>query len=65
MNTLDRARAKRCDAVDWSLLKQGDFTYSKDITRNPLLCESATFLLHFFVLRQWEKVSFSGMKAGF
>ena len=29
MNTFDRVRAKRCDAVDWGLLKQGDFTYSK------------------------------------
>ena len=44
MNTFDRVRVKRCDAVDWGVLKQGDFTYSKEITRNPLLCESATFL---------------------
>ena len=47
----ERVRAKRCDAVDWGLLKQGDSTtrtwISKEITRNSLLCESGTFLLHF------------------
>ena len=52
-----RGEHVRCDAVDWGLLKQ-DFIYSKEITRNSLLCESGTFFAAFFVLRQWEKVSF-------
>ena len=51
----ERVRAKRCDAVDWGLLKQGDSTYlhsnlvfERNYTKLPsLLCESGTFLLHF------------------
>ena len=60
----ERVWAKRCDAVDCGLLKQGDFTYSKEITRNSLLCESATFFLHFWSEPNWEKMKFSGMKTG-
>ena len=64
----ERVRAKRCDAVDWGLLKQGDSTYlhsNLDFERNYTKLPSMwirNFFYCIFVLWQWGKVSFSGMK---
>ena len=64
----ERVRAKRCDAEDWGLLKRGDSTYLqsnfdflKKITRNSLLCESATFLF-WGIRKRWV---FLGWKQDF
>ena len=62
-------RAKRCDAVDWGPLKRGDSSYLHsnfdEIARNSLQFYVNRQLFGcIFVLRQSEKVSFSGMKTG-
>ena len=64
----ERVRAKRCDAVDWGLLKRGDSTYftlelrfRKKLHETPFYVNQELFYC-IFVLWQWEKVSFSGMK---
>ena len=60
----ERVRAKRCDAVDWGLLKQGltlELRFRKKLHETPFYVNQELFYC-IFVLWQWEKVSFSGMK---
>ena len=67
----ERVRAKRCDAVDWGLLKRwGDSTYlhsNFDLLRSSTKLPSmwiSNFFGAYFVLRQSQRVSFSGIKTG-
>ena len=57
-----------CSRLGSTKTRRFQITYTLKLrflnTRNSLLRKSGNFWLHFFVVRQWEKVSFSGVKTG-